>query len=256
VRRARDRVPATPRPPPPLPTLDALRAPGGRSVLERLVRKHGARRAALAAALAQGWRRPDGLSPGEADLAELLEHHGLARAFARRERDEVLHVLRAAGGLRGRAAARLGTDPEGLDAALARLGATAEAEAIRAERRADLRARATLAERAALLLREGERLADLGLLGEFERDLAERLPGHLRALAAGSEPLAARLSGSLGLSRAEILSLTTRLGIALGPPAAVPPRTPAGRSPRRPPERPPRPGPPRGARSARRTRGR
>jgi len=264
VRRARDRdrAPAPPPAPPPLPNLETLRAPAGRGVLERLVRRHGARRAALAAALGQRWRRPDGLPPGEADLAELLEHHGMARAFARRERDEVLHALRAAGGVRARAAERLGTGVAGLDAALARLGAVDDAETIRAERRAELRARATLAERSALLLREGERLADLGLLGEIERDLAARLPGHVRALAAGREPLAVRLSGSLGLSRDEVVALATRFGIALGAHAAPPPRRsptrPPPRSPtrppRRPPTRPPRPGPPRGARPPRRRR--
>jgi hypothetical protein len=273
VRRVRDRAPVTPTRAPPLPTLETLRAPAGRGVLERLLRRHGARRAALAAALAQRWRRPDGLAPGEADLAELLDHHGLARAFASRERDEVLHALRAAGGLRARAAERLGTDAAGLDAALARLGAAGEAETIRAERRAELRARATLAERAALLLREGERLADLGLSDEFERDLAARLPGHLRALAADPGQLAVRLSGSLGLSREEVVALAARFGIALGAPASAPAgRSSAGRSPRgrppggrsptgrsagRPPTRPPRPGPPRGARTApRRPRGR
>ncbi|HSN91091.1 MAG TPA: Fis family transcriptional regulator, partial [Anaeromyxobacteraceae bacterium] len=56
VRRARDRAPPPPPEPPPLPSLETLRAPGGRAVLERLIRRHGARRAGLAAALAQRWR--------------------------------------------------------------------------------------------------------------------------------------------------------------------------------------------------------
>jgi hypothetical protein len=244
VRRARDRAPEVPAPAPSLPTLEALRAPAGRTVLERLVRRHGARRAALAAALAERWRRPDGLAPGQADLEALLDHHGLLRAFLRRERDELLHALRAAGGMRARAAARLGMDAAGLDAALDRVGAGAEAERIREARRADLRARGTLAERAALLLREEERLADLGLLAEFERDLAGRLPGHLRALAAGPGPLAPRLAASLGLSRAEVTALAARVGIPLGAPGGGPARPGAGPprpGPRRP--RPPRAGP-------------
>jgi hypothetical protein len=244
VRRARDRAPPAPEVPPPLPALETLRAPAGRAVLERLLRRHGARRAALAAALAERWRRADGLPPGEGDLDALLDHHGLLRAFSRRERDEALHALRAAGGLRTRAAARLGLDPAGLDAALERLGAAAEAERIRDQRRADLRARATLAERASLVLREGERLDDLGLREELERDLGERLPDHLRALAAGPGPIPARLATSLGLSRAEALHLAARFGVDLGAPGAGPSRGSGGRSPR---AGPPRPGRPPGA---------
>ncbi|HEY6098486.1 MAG TPA: Fis family transcriptional regulator, partial [Anaeromyxobacter sp.] len=152
IRRARDRAPAQPAAVAEPPRVGDLRRPEGRAVLERLIRRHGARRAALARALAAGWRRDDGAPPGEEDVASLLEHHGLARAFARRERDELLHALRAAGGFRPAAAERLALDAGGLDAAVTRLGVSAEAERIRDERRAELRGRATLAERVRLLL--------------------------------------------------------------------------------------------------------
>ncbi len=124
IRRARDAAPPPPPATPALPLADELLLPEGRNLLERLVRRHGARRAALVAALAAGWRTPDGRVLGDPDLSRLLEHHGLARTFARRERDELLHALRAAGGLRSVAAARLGLDRDGLDASLARTGAT------------------------------------------------------------------------------------------------------------------------------------
>ncbi|HUL60162.1 MAG TPA: helix-turn-helix domain-containing protein, partial [Anaeromyxobacteraceae bacterium] len=158
VRRARDRAPEPPPPPPALPSIEELRRPEARAVLERLVRRHGGRRARIASDLAAAWRRPDGGPPGEEDVSALMEHHGLARAFERRERDELLHALRAAGGVRPRAAGALGLDAPGLDAALARLGAAGDAERIREERRRELRARATLSERVHLLLDDPARL--------------------------------------------------------------------------------------------------
>ncbi len=114
-------APAAP-PPPPLPLLDELLLPAGRAALERLVRAHGGRRPALVAALLASHRRADGGAIGDGDLDRLLEHHGLARAYARRERDEVLHAVRAAGGVLARAAAVLGHDAAGLLAAARRLG--------------------------------------------------------------------------------------------------------------------------------------
>src|SRR5512138_1993859 len=49
IRSARDRAPAASAAPPPLPPVDELRRPEGRPLLERLFRRVGARRAALAA---------------------------------------------------------------------------------------------------------------------------------------------------------------------------------------------------------------
>jgi hypothetical protein len=200
-------------------------------VLERLVRTHGGRRTTLTAALASGWRRADGAVPGDPDLSALLDHHGLARAFEHRERDELLHGLRAAGGIKAEAAARLGIDPAALDAALARLGASPDAERIRERRRADLRARATLAERVRLLVGDEPRLRDLGLLAEFEQDLRARLPEHVRALR-GSGPLVPALARSLSLAPAEAVRLAARLGVELVP------RGERAPTPERRPERP------------------
>lgn len=237
VRRARDQAAPASAGPAPLPLLDELWLAEGRAVLERMVRRLGARRPALLEALAEGWRRPDGTPPGEADLEALLDHHGLAHAFDRRERAQLLHALRAAGGVRVRAAAALGLPPDGIDPALRRLGATAEAEAIREERRRDIRRRATLAERASLVLSDEERLADLGLLEEVTADLRARLPDHLTALRA-SRPasLAGALGRSLSLSRPAVDALAGKLGLNLGPVQAAAGPTPRGG------ERPPRPG--------------
>jgi len=233
IRRARDRAQvAGEAAPPALSRLEDLRRPEGRGVLERLLRRHGARRAALAQALAARWRRDDGAPPGEGDLAALFEHHGLARAFARRERDELLHALRASGGYRPAAAERLALDPAGLDAALARLGAGADAERIRDERRAELRGRATLTERVHLVLADEARLRDLGLLGELEEDLRARLPEHVRALRAGGAPLAEALAQSLSIERRAALGLASRFGLDLGPSPDAPRRS-AAASPRR-----------------------
>jgi hypothetical protein len=218
VRRARDRAAAVPAAPARLPLLDELWLAEGRAALERLVRRLGARRPALLQALAEGWRRPDGTPPGEADLEALLDHHGLARAFDRRERTLLLHALRAAGGVRTRAAAALGLPPEGLEPALRRLGATSEAEAIRDERRREIRRRATLAERASLVVFDEERLTDLGLLEEVATDLRARLPDHLTALRAGRPTsLAGALGRSLSLSRPAVDALARKLGLDLGP---------------------------------------
>jgi hypothetical protein len=251
IRRARDRGGSQPGPPspPPLPSLDELLAPEGRTSLEALLRRHGARASHLVRALAQGWRRADGSPPGEPDLRALLEAHGLRRSFERRERDAALHAVRAAGGVLRRAADALGIAAGDLDALLRRTGGAAEAEALREERRADLRRRATLSERVRLLLAEAERLADLGLLDEFEADLRQRLPEHLKALrAGGAASLAAALGRSLSLERAEVASLAGRLGLDLGPAAPPGAQPGAGERPRqrRPPAAPRperRPGP-------------
>jgi hypothetical protein len=228
VRRARDRVAPSIPVPAPLPAVDLLHESEGRVTLERLVRERGARRAALLEALAAGWRRRDGSAPVEEDLDALLAAHGLARGFAHRERDEALHVLRAAGGLKRRASAALGLAPAALDAALARLGATADAEAIREARRRELRHRATLSERVRLVIAEAEALSDLEVLAEFEADLRARLPEHLRALrAAEGTDVAEALARSLDVGDTELCALAERLGLALAAPRAGAPRAAA-----------------------------
>lgn len=234
IRRARDRARCEPGPgaPPPLPPLDALFAPEGRGVLEALLRRHGARASLLARALAEGWRRADGSEPGEPDLRALLAAHGLQRSFERRERDAALHAVRAAGGVLQRAAAALGIQGSDLEALLRRTGASTEAEALREERRRELRRRATLSERARLLLADPERLGDLGVLDEFLADLRQRLPEHLKALrAGGAASLPSALARSLSLERPEVAALARRLGIDLGPPPPAGARTGAGLPP-------------------------
>jgi hypothetical protein len=239
IHRARDRtpdpVPTAPEP----PRVADLRRPEGRAVLERLIRRHGARRAALARALAAGgWRRDDGAAPGEEDVVALLDHHGLARAFERRERDELLHAVRAAGGVRATAAERLALDVAGLEAALERLGASAAAERIREGRRVELRLRGTLAERIHLLLRDEARLRDLGVLDEFEADLAARLPEHVRALRLGAAPLAEAFARSLSLEPAVAGRIAVRFGLDLGEARAQGARGAAPGAPARRPRKP------------------
>jgi hypothetical protein len=233
IRRARDATPPVAPPAPTIPLVEELFLPEGRAVLERLVRHLGARRHALVAALAEGWRSVDGRPADDDVLTRLLDQHGLARAFARREHDELLHALRASGGLRSAAAARLGLDRDALDAALARAGATAEAEGIREARRAEVRAKATLAERVKLLLVEPARLEDLGILAEVEDDLRTRLPEHIRAVGAAGGPLLVSLARSLSASPVEVKALVDRLGVAIegGPSSsASSPRSPPPRA--------------------------
>jgi hypothetical protein len=243
IHRKRDSAP----PPPPLSpaprTLKDLWLPPGRALLGQLIRKQGARRPFLLAALA-GWRRLDGGSPDDADLSALLDHHGLARSFAHRERDELLHALRASRGDLAAASLRAGFSREGYQAALDRLGGAADAERIRDERRAELRARATLAERCRLIAEDAEQIADLGLLAEIEEDLRARLPEHLRAVRAGGSAgsLPEALARSLALPEPAAFALARRLGLDLG--ATAPPRRPeradADRQRRRPGGRPDR----------------
>jgi hypothetical protein len=250
IHRRRDRPAPAPPASPAAPSFERLLDPPGRAVLERLVRKHGARRSFLLAELAV-WRTAAGAAPADEELTALLEHHGLARSFAHRERDELLHALRAARGDRAGAAARVGLDRDAYDRALDRLGARADAERLRDERRAELRSRATLAERCRLLSAEPDRLADLGLLDELERELRERLPEHLRALraAASSTPLAVAFARSVSLEVADAAALARRLGVELGAPEGSerPARTTRPVRPGRPPSprsgpRPPRSG--------------
>ena len=217
VRRKRDALPSAPPLSPALPPVDELRLPAGRAILEQAIRKHGARRSFLLAALSR-WRRADGSAPEDSDLSALLDLHGLARAFAHRERDELLHALRASRGERAAAARAVGLAVDVYQAALERLGAGPEAERIRDERRAELRARATVAERSRLLAQEPERLADLGLLPEMESDLRARLPDHLRALRAGASgaALAGAFARSLALPEPEARALAARLGLDVG----------------------------------------
>ena len=209
--------PAPPPPAPGLPLLDELLLPRGRAELELLLRKHGAVRPRLLAALAARHRRADGAPIDDADLDRLLTHHGQARAFLRRERDALLHALRAAGGVRARTATALGYAPEALEPALARAGATAEAERLRETKRRELRSRgATLSDKVRMVVADPEKLADLGLLAEFEADLKARLPAHLEALARGGEPLALALAGSVSMPVGPVHDLATRLGLSLG----------------------------------------
>lgn len=242
IRRARDRAPAQAAALPDPPRIEDLRRPEGRTVLEQLLRRHGAQRVTIARALAAGWRRDDGATPGEEDLSSLLDHHGLTRVFARRERDELLHALRAARGFRPAAADRLALDLAGLDAAIARLGVLEEAERIREERRTELRARGTLAERVRLLLGEEPRLRDLGLVEEIEADLRARLPEHVRALRLGGAPLAEAFARSLSIDGPAAERVAKHFGLDLG--------ASRGRTRRPPAARPPRRGPPRGGRPA------
>lgn len=225
-----------------LPLFDELLLEEGRAVLERLIRRHGGKRARLAEAITAGWRRPDGQPTGAEDLDRALAHHGMARAYELRERDEYLHAIRAAGGVLVRAAAEVGLDRAGLEAALDRLGARAEAEKIREQKRQALRARGTLTQRTHLLLDETERLADLGLLEEFSRDLAARLPDHLRALTAGRfESVAEALGQSLSLDPRGVERLLQHTGVRLDQVARA--SSPSLRAPAtgRPERRPPRP---------------
>jgi hypothetical protein len=247
IRRARDRAEPEPAPPRSLPVVEELFRGEGRSTLERLIRRHGGRRARIAAELAAGWRRGDGSPAGAEDLEALLESHGMRRAFERRERDEALHALRAAGGSLAVAATDLGVDAVGLGALLERVGGSREAEAIRAERRGELRRRATLGERARLVADDAPRLSDLGVLDEFEADLRARLPEHVRALRAAGEPsIPAALARTLALEPAPAAELVRRLGVDLvAPPAPREPgrphpHPPRGADPRRDAPRPPR----------------
>jgi hypothetical protein len=243
VRKLAAATPATPREPPRLPLIEELLLPAGRGGLERLIRTHGGRRPRLVAAIAASYRRADGARIGDADLDMALEHHGLDRAFGHRERDELVHAVRAAGAVLSQAAAALGHDLASLGAAVTRLALEADVKRLREARRRDLRSKATLSERALLLVGSSDKLSDLELLEEFERDLATRLPEHLRALSSTGEPLELGLARTLALPVVSVKALLARLGVDLRVPAAAPrppARTPMHRSP------PPAPGGTRG----------
>jgi hypothetical protein len=235
VRKLAAATPATALQPPRLPLIETLLLPAGRGELERLIRTHGGRRPRLVAAIAATYRRANGAPPGDADLDTALEHHGLARAFGRRERDELVHAVRAAGAVLAQAAAALGHDLASLGAAITRLELDADVKRLREARRRDLRSRATLSERALLLVGNADKLADLDLLEEFERDLAKRLPDHLRALSTTGEPLELGLARTLALPVASVKELLARLGVELRAPAPAlrpPERTSPHRNPR------------------------
>ncbi len=217
IRRARDRV--EPRAPSAsaLPQLDDLYRESGRAILGRLLRRHGANRAATLAALAAGWVVGEA-APSPADLDRLLEHHGLARGFAERERALLLHALRKHGGVIARVARDLGTDAATVRGALDRLSLGGPAESIREARRRAIERKGTLAERARLIDEDEEALADLGILARVEQDLRRRLPEQLRALAVGGRrPNAADLGRSLSLSRGAVDRLVARFGLPLRP---------------------------------------
>jgi hypothetical protein len=246
VRKASAAPTASASQPPRLPLFEELLLPAGRGALERLLRRHGGRRPMLVAAIAATHRRADGGPVGDADLDAALEHHGLDRAFLRRERDELSHAVRAAGAVLTQAAAALGHDLASLGAAVARLGLEDDVRRLRDARRRDLRARATLAERALLLVGSADKLADLELVAEFERDLKERLPEHLRALSTTGEPLELGLARTLALPVTTVRPLLVQLGVELKVPEARPraastPATAAPRVPASPPRAAPRP---------------
>ena len=260
IRRAHDLLAAPSPSPASLPHLDGLYRESGRAEIGRLVRRLGANRVAILSDLASRWSDRGGSPPGSADLDRLLEHHGLARGFAERERALMLHMMGKHGGVGIRMARELGMAPEDVRGAIDRLELRPAVESIREARQRRLERKATLSERARLLDEEADALADLGLLAGFEADLRRRLPDHLRALAVGGRsPSAADLGRSLSLSRSAVDRLVTHFGLRLrASPAGRPDRperSGRGSAPRRPgargtaPRRPPgsRP-PPRGGR--------
>ena len=262
IRRVQDVVAAPSPGPAPLPHLDGLYRESGRAEIGRLVRRLGANRIAILSDLAARWSDGAGSPPGSADLGRLLEHHGLARGFAERERALFLHAVGKHGGVVIRMARELGMAPEDVRGAVDRLELRPAVESIREARRRRLERKATLSERARLLDEEADALADLGLLAGFEADLRRRLPDHLRALAVGGRsPSAADLGRSLSLSRSAVDRVVAHFGLRLRPsPPERPERSGRASAPRRPgtrgtaPRRPPgtrTPGtrpPPRGGR--------
>jgi hypothetical protein len=229
IRRARDRVEAPSPLPAALPSIDLLYRESGRSVVDRLVRRHGANRTAILTALAAGWSAGGG-APTGADLDRLLAHHGLSRGFAERERSLLLHAFRKHGGVSLRVARELGAAPADVRGAVARLDLSGPVESIREARRRLLDRKGTLAERARLVDEEEESLADLGLLPRFEEDLRKRLPEQLRALSTGGRrPTAADVGRSLSLSRGAVDRLALRFSLPLRP---APPERADRREPR------------------------
>jgi hypothetical protein len=258
IRRAHD-LAAAPPPGPvaPLPHLDELYRESGRAEIGRLVRRLGGNRLAILADLASRWSDAAGSPPSSADLDRLLEHHGLARGFAERERALFLHGVGKHGGVVVRMARELGMSPEDVRGAIDRLELRPAVDSIREVRRGRLERKATLSERARLLDEEADALADLGLLAGFEADLRRRLPDHLRALAVGGRsPSAVDLGRSLSLSRGAADRLVTHFALKLRPsPPERTERSGRGSAPRRPgargaaPRRSPgSPPPPRGGR--------
>ena len=257
IRRVKDVVAVLSPSPAPLPHLDGLYRESGRGEIGRLIRRLGANRVAILSDLASRWSNGGGSPPGSADLDRLLEHHGLARGFAERERALFLHAVGKHGGVVIRMARELGMAPEDVRGAVDRLELRPAIESIRDARRRRLERKATLSERARLLDEEADALADLGLLAGFEADLRRRLPDHLRALAVGGRsPSAADLGRSLSLSRSAVDRVVAHFGLRLrASPPERPERPGRGSASRRPgargtaPRRPPgtRP-PPRGGR--------
>lgn len=219
IRRAQDLVIApSPGPVAPLPFLDGLYRESGRAEIGRLVRRLGGNRIAILSDLASRWSDPAGSPPASADLDRLLEHHGLARGFAARERALFLHAVDKHGGVVIRMARELGMAPEDVRGAIDRLELRPAVESIRDARRRRLERKATLSERARLLDEEADALADLGVLAGFEADLRRRLPDHLRALAAGGRsPSAVDLGRSLSLSRGAVDRLVAHFALKLRP---------------------------------------
>jgi len=219
IRRAQD-LASDPPPGPvaPLPHLDELYRESGRAEIGRLVRRLGGNRLAILADLASRWSDAAGSPPSSADLDRLLEHHGLARGFAERERALFLHAVGKHGGVVVRMARELGMAPEDVRGAIDRLQLRPAVDSIRDVRRGRLERKATLSERARLLDEEADALADLGLLAGFEADLRRRLPDHLRALAVGGRsPSAVDLGRSLSLSRGAADRLVTHFALKLRP---------------------------------------
>jgi DNA-binding MarR family transcriptional regulator len=251
IRRVQDAVAAPTPGPAPLPHLDGLYRESGRAEIGRLLRRLGANRVAILSDLASRWSDGAGSPPGSADLDRLLEHHGLARVFAERERALFLHAVGKHGGVVIRMARELGMAPEDVRGAIDRLELRPAVESIRDSRRRRLERKGTLSERARLLDEEADALADLGLLAGFEADLRRRLPDHLRALAVGGKsPSAADLGRSLSLSRGAADRVVAHFGLRLRPsPPDRPERSGRGSAPRRPgargaaPRRPPGPRP-------------
>ena len=183
--------------------------------------------------LAAGWSAGGG-APTSADLDRLLEHHGLARGFAERERALLLHAFRKHGGVVIRVARELGIAPADLRGALD----AARASAGRSRRSGRPAARVARTQGApspsgpACSTRRRTPSPTSASSPRFEADLrraAPRAPPRPGRWAAEG-PSAADLGRSLSLSRGAVDRLVARFGLQL---RAAPPERPERRERRR-----------------------
>lgn len=216
VPKLRETRPETRPEPPPAPSklpFSELQGPGGRLVLDRFIGEEKANPRVLAAKVAERYAGP-GRELHEADLRQLLAHHGLLPLFQEREVANTRFLLGFHQGARNKLANALLMNAAELGTYLSRLGLTEELERTRAERARLELGRKRMTDRLVQVLTRAPYLDDLGVLGVIDREVREHIEQLFAARQATGAAAAEEVRGELGVEPNAFAKLLKRYDLS------------------------------------------